>query len=188
MAFALGELDEARGREIEAAAARRPDLARRIHQLRELLGIMGQGLMEAVPRETLSLAFNVWESERPSRLTDWIGEAVEKVMDRLFDSGTAPALAGFRGGSDSRHLSFRSGEVEIELLVETGSERATIQGQVVGTELLAGAAFSPGSEISVAQAGRGEDGGFRLELPAAPCNLRVRTGRGVFALPGVISE
>ena len=186
LSLALGELDTPGSDRVRTAMARFPDSAAVFRRVQSMLVALRGGVLQDPPRDTVLRAMAIWPSRDALTLAEWLSGAVERVMSVLFDSGASPALAGFRGGSESRHVSFSDGGVEIEVLVETVSGESTIQGQVVGAAVIEVAAFSPESLTLLGRCGGDAQGGFRLSVAAPSCDLRVRTGVGVFALPGVI--
>lgn len=186
VALALGELSAARQAEIMSLAAQQPELAAQLDQIRGMIATLREGALAAPSAHAISKAMDIWQQQQRPSVGAWLADAADRIMGVVFDSGAAPALAGFRGASDSRHLTFSQEGIEIDLLVETEEGRAIIRGQVAGAKALEAGAFAPGTDSLLARALADDGGGFCLDLEPAACDLRVRTESGVLMLRGVI--
>jgi hypothetical protein len=105
-------------------------------------------------------------------LRDLDAELAELVDDSQAQSD---ALAGVRGGADTRLLFFRAGELGFELQVTRVGERCAVLGQLVGGWAAEAQVQAPDyAKTAVID----ELGRFDFEVPPGPCRLNlVRPGR-----------
>ncbi|MBS0198210.1 MAG: hypothetical protein JSR77_15765 [Planctomycetes bacterium] len=186
-AFVLGELDAEQARVVERQAARDSGTARMIEQFRRVIGTLKDGPLESPPRLSIERAVSLFRApEAPmAAALGWITAGTRRVLDLIFDSQAQGAIAGFRGDTESRHITFASGEVEVDVLVESEPAKVVMRGQVSGTEAKEVVATAIGTHEVFAMGRIDGEGGFVLESKSRECDLHIRTSTGVLTLRGI---
>lgn len=193
LAYAAGELSEAEG---AALAADLDDAAGQTVARYRLVRAVVQGDdSSAPPAATLARAKAIFAARPDPARSLGLFDAVRRVMAELtFDSGggLAPALAGFRGGSEIRQFVFASGETVVDLQVEppVGPEqRWRIMGQVETGPLAQGlvVGLAPvGNEAAAVAVTTDPHGGFHLSALAGHYNIFVRIEDALVVLPNLV--
>lgn len=193
--FATGELnDEQRGR-IEQALAGSTALLRDLEQIRRVLEAIRTDDTVHPPDELVervaSLAARHRSDEQADSMPVWQDRAACLIAQLVFDSRSQPALAGFRGASESYHLAYHSESAIVDLQVtpatddsEGGSFR--VRGQVTpgtsdrarGVRLLA-----HGSDQVVTETTADERGWFRFVTNGGLYDLKVALTQDTILLP-----
>ncbi len=186
-AFVLGELDAAQARLVEELAARDSGTARMIEHLRRVIGTLKAGTLESPSRLAIDRAVELFRSPSAPATSalDWIVAGTRQVLGLIFDSQAQGAITGFRGETESRHITFASGGVEVDVLVESEPARVVMRGQVSGAEAKEVVATVVGTHEVFAMGRVDGDGGFVLESKTRGCDLHIRTATGVLTLKGI---
>ncbi|MBL8762581.1 MAG: hypothetical protein JNL50_14900 [Phycisphaerae bacterium] len=196
VALALGELDPARRSDVEARIAASPDAARTLASITMALRTMKADDSVAPPPEVLRRALSLVRNPAPAQPSlmdvagDLAGRAREFLCTLVRDTLAEPALAGFRGTTESRHLSFECDVAEIDLQVSPTQDdaRRTIRGQVAPLNNDAVARVSWRSTLTGApeqEIRADESGVFVLECPVGVYELSARVGDSVVRVPPI---
>lgn len=193
VAYALDEIDASERAEVGAYIARTPTAAAFVETVDRLVRTMRSDTSTEAPEYIVRRVLMLMES--PPALTetraDVAGQVREFLCRLVRDTLTEPALEGFRGTTDSRHLSFECEAAEIDLQVSGGGEsdaRRMVRGQVAPTgdapvSLVSWRSALPGaSEKSVPV---DESGMFVLECSAGVYELIARVGESIVRVPAI---
>lgn len=196
VALALGELDPTRRTEVEARIAASPAAARTLASVTLAVQTMRTDDSIAPPADIVQRVLGLIRAAAPTQpsLMDVAGHAADRVREFLCtlvrDTLTEPALAGFRGTTESRHLSFECEIAEIDLQVSPtdNDTRRTIRGQVapLNDDIVAGIAWRSTRTGSAEQEIPADESGiFVLECPVGVYELSARVGNSVVRIPPI---
>jgi hypothetical protein len=192
VAYVLGELDEARANELSLALRSDVALARRVSESATLLASLRQGVLEDAPAALRRAAMGLWKSAPAMSLSEWVGALAQSTLERVFDSRQTPMLAGFRGGSEGRHVTYADEQMEVDVVIEEAGEVRTLRGQISlasGQDCVeaveAVAVCAPDGSVISRSAVDG-DGMFVLSVGTESCDLAIRTGNAAYRLKDVL--
>ena len=196
VALALGELEPARRAEVEASIAASPAAARTLASVTLAVQTMRADDSIAPPSDVVRRVLGLIRAASPTlpSLMDVAGHLADQVREFLCtlvrDTLTDPALAGFRGTTESRHLSFECQIAEIDLQVSPtdNDARRTIRGQVapLNDDAVARIAWRSTLTGSAEQEIPADESGvFVLECPVGVYELSARVGDSVVRIPPI---
>lgn len=196
VALALGELDPARRAEVDASIAASPVAARTLASVTLAVQTMRTDDSIAPPSDVVQRVLGLIRTAAPTQtsLMDAAGHLADQVREFLCtlvrDTLTEPALAGFRGTTESRHLSFECQIAEIDLQVSPtdNDSRRTIRGQVAALNDDAVARIAWRATLTGAaeqEISADESGAFVLECPVGVYELSARVGDSVVRIPPI---
>jgi anti-sigma factor RsiW len=192
VAFVLGELDSVRAGELTAAAAHDGMLSKRVNEAAALVTSLRQGVLEDAPAALRRKAMGLWKSTPAMSVTEWLGAIAESALERVFDSRQTPMLAGFRGGSESRHVMYAGETIEVDVVIEESGDVRTLRGQVSlsGGEdctdaVEAVAVCAPDGSV-ISRSTVDGDGMFVLSVGMESCDLAIRTEQAAYRLKDVL--
>jgi len=134
VAHAAGELSDREARSVEVRLTASPAEAAKIARIRELLATLQADDCRAPSRDAVTRAVHIFRERESTVPAAWLSSAWRTVAQLVFDSRQNTAIAGFRGQSSGRQLSYRSGDwiidFRITLLADPEKPLWKIQGQV----------------------------------------------------------
>lgn len=175
VAFALGETDESLSTQIAAAAKNDIALGQQLSRIQTMVQSLHAGVLEPAPAALKKAAVELFQSLRPLTLSDWLAGLAHSTLARVFDSRETPQLAGFRGQSDSRHITFADQGTEVDLLVEEDGDTRMVRGQVTGLDGASVAAIARSGAV-LETASIDKDGAFVLGMNSNAYDLSIRGG------------
>lgn len=196
ISLALDEIDGERRAEVAGRIAASPDASRTLAAVTIAVQTMRADDSISPPGEVVQRVLGLMRSGVRVRtsLMDVAGQVAEQVREFLCtlvrDTQSEPALAGFRGTTESRHLSFECEIAEIDVQVSRGEgeARRTIRGQVASlTDDTVGriawrSTLTGAAEREIAA---DESGVFVLECPVGVYELSARVGGSVVRIPPI---
>jgi hypothetical protein len=196
IALALGELDPARRSNVQARVAASPEAARTLASVTLAVQTMRTDDSISPPAEVVQRVLGLMRAEAPASpslmdIAARVADHVQEYLCRLVrDTLTEPALAGFRGTTEARHLSFECdiAEIDIQVSANDSDTRRTIRGQVapLNDDIVARIAWrstltgSPEQEVPA-----NASGVFVLECPVGVYELSARVGDSVVRIPPI---
>jgi hypothetical protein len=193
VALVLGELDPVRAAELESSLGKRPHAADQLASLRRLCRSLPAADEHVGPSPRVLeqvRALFASSRQRPQVESASAGKALRALIASIvFDSRTQFAVAGFRGGVGSYHLSLTCEIGEIDLRIEPASAprgRWSVLGQV---ELAGDAdrasivARRAADELHLVQTTTDDHGMFRFEVGAGTYDIRIGLGDAEVTLP-----
>lgn len=201
LAFLRGEMPEADAARFRAAVAADPHATAKMARLAEVIDIACEEPAITPPRALVAKVKALMPQTAPARagLTERLAQAVEAVARLVFDSASAPAALGFRGGAGSRHLTYTADgpdalETEVDLMVASAAAPdrpglVAVTGQI---EPVAGDAarivFAPSRGGTPVESSADAHGGFRAALDAGEYDIRISAGAATVVLRRVPLE
>jgi hypothetical protein len=192
VSLALGELDEAHRTEVEASVRTNPESTRLLNSIMLAVRTMRADDSVAPPDDVLHRVLRMMRDTVPAHptLAELAGVVREYLCRLVRDTLTEPALAGFRGTTESRHISFECDIAEIDLQVAPvqGETRRTIRGQIAPLTdgLVSRVGWRPTLTGTAAQeVSPDESGMFVLECPVGVYELTARIGDHLVRLPPI---
>lgn len=192
VALALGELDEAQSTEVDARVRANPESTRLLNSIRSAVQTMRADDSVAPSDDVLRRALRMVQDTAPAgaSLADLAGVVREYLCRLVRDTLTEPALAGFRGTTESRHIRFECDIAEVDLQVSPthGETRRTVRGQVA--PLTDGVVSQIGwrstlTGTAAQQVPADESGMFVLECPVGVYELTARIGDQLVRVPPI---
>ncbi|MCC6970262.1 MAG: hypothetical protein IT434_08580 [Phycisphaerales bacterium] len=196
VALALDELDPARRSEVQAQVAASPEAARTLASVKLAVQTMRTDDSVAPPAEVVQRVLGLMRTEAPASpslmdIASRVADHVQEYLCRLVrDTMADPALAGFRGTTESRHLSFECdiAEIDIQVSPNGNDSRRIIRGQVapLNDDIVARIAWrstltgSPEQEVAADSSGV-----FVLECPVGVYELSACVGASVVRIPPI---
>lgn len=188
IAFVEGRLDEADACRIAEAVAASSELQREVRLIQSILESAKDEPLRNPPGYFIERTMAAFRRLRAhSGHEPKAASAIRHIIARLlFDSRREPALAGMRGGSHRRHLTYGSdlGRVDLQISRPGREPQRLIRGQFVP----APDAFdvvvrhsAMGDPVSRAQAD--ERGGFRFSVEPGQYDLVLQLGKNVLLVP-----
>lgn len=196
VALALGELDPGRRAEIQARIAASPAATRTLATITLAVQTMRTDDSITPPADTVRRVLGLIRSAAPAQplLRDLAVHVADQVREFLCtlvrDTLAEPALAGFRGTTESRHLSFECEIAEVDLQVSPtdNDARRTIRGQVapLNDDVVARIVWRSTLTGSAEQEIPADESGvFVLECPVGVYELSARVGDSVVRIPPI---
>lgn len=134
IARVLGECTPEEASRVDAAVNSSPDLRRQFDRIRNLVETLRTNESVNPPTALVEKAKALLAPPRPtSSFTDWLTRVERIIADLIFDSRAPAMLAGFRGTTTERHLTFRSNAAELDIAIKAPDKAQiawTVRGQV----------------------------------------------------------
>ena len=180
--YAAGEMDGATHAAVETylcgAGARHASDVRRI---RAAIQTMRRDDSREPRLEALARYRAIFQQPSATACENWIEGAIRVVANLLFDSRSAPALAGYRGSGQAVQLAFESSiadiELELEPIAKSDDARWHVTGQITvdgQPDVIRIACCEPGDETPHTTTTTDAHGGFSFEIERGAYDLFVR--------------
>src|SRR5262245_28569754 len=183
VSYAAGEMSAEDAASIEARIGAAPSLASKVRYIRQVLETMQADDTRAPRGAVIDRAVALFHQRQRLVPSVWLNQACRAIAELLYDSRRSAAIAGFRGGSQTRHLSYRAGTVTIDIQIAppTGPQTPMwkVRGQIESSESIElDAAFlrHTQSDQCGAEALPDEDGCFTLWASAGEYDLIIGMG------------
>lgn len=193
--YAVGELAPSEATATERHLAGSPQAAAYVAKVRTVLETMRTDKTEAPSVEVIKRTISAFSGGGESRGSlAWLEPLRRRVAELMFDSRAQPALAGFRGGSSSYQLAYRSDLGRVELRVSPGQRPARdawrVRGQVTAGQRERGdlgsvALVIPGTSDALVVAKLDQHGRFKLDTQCGKYDLAVQFGAEALIAPNL---
>ncbi|MCI0365006.1 MAG: hypothetical protein L0Y44_12985 [Phycisphaerales bacterium] len=190
VAYAAGELTASEVREVESQIRVLPSAAAKLAQIRDVLdGLRRQTISAPQSRvvDQVIAAFRRRERVAPAA---WLQRTFGVIADLVLDSSAGVALAGFRGGTQARQLSYHAAGAVLDLQIAPTADPEQALFEITGQlerdssdEPSAALLLAAGAETIVDQASLDSDGLFELHAVAGLYDLVVGTGPDSVIVP-----
>lgn len=198
LAFSLGELDPDTAEQVRSAVQHDAVLRERLDRLGAIITAMrAESVATPSPGAVAEAYALVSRSERASGagIARWFDQLRHVVATLVFDSRTAPAMAGLRGAGEGYHVSYEAEGADIDVQVQANDAPEEGQWVVVGNVFHEGESAPAdvalirsdgGTPVATTQADA--NGNFRLTAKSGAYKLGIRIGGQVIILPDVRME
>jgi hypothetical protein len=156
-------------------------------RIARLLGYLREGPLPSPPPCTIQAAKGLMGTQ--SRPAGMFQQLAETIATLIFDSRTAPALAGFRGGSGEVHLIYQSEGTEVDIHIErpglSPASRARVVAQVESEGMPHTAHLQRPDRTSIAEVPIDDRGMFAFDVEPGRYDLTITLDDASIRIPSL---